>query len=71
MLYSIVCIIFLLKNCISLIFFTDLVPLFLQDPISYMSYTAIPDAYHQYDLEISIHPQTTDGTILQEEHYVK
>ena len=42
----------------------ELVPFFNQNPVSYMSYPTIRDAYKTFDIEISFKPQTTDGLIL-------
>lgn len=38
-----------------------LVPYFQQNPVSYIEYPKIEDAYLQFDIEISFKPEMTDG----------
>lgn len=38
-----------------------LVPYFQQNPVSYIEYPTIGDAYLEFDIEISFRPEVTDG----------
>ena len=40
---------------------TGVVPYFTQAPISYMQMPTLPDAYQQFDIEISFKPESPDG----------
>ncbi|XP_070560391.1 basement membrane-specific heparan sulfate proteoglycan core protein-like isoform X2 [Ptychodera flava] len=42
----------------------EMIPYFVQNPVSYISYPALRDAYLQFELEISFKPETTDGLII-------
>ena len=41
--------------------FSELVPYFDQNPVSYVSYPTISDAYLEFSIEMSFKPQATDG----------
>ena len=41
---------------------TGVVPYFAQAPISYMQMPTLPDAYQQFDIEVSFKPESPDGT---------
>ncbi|KAK2193775.1 hypothetical protein NP493_5g02050 [Ridgeia piscesae] len=41
-----------------------MVPLFTQNPVSYVTYPTLRDAYLNFDIELFMKPQTTDGLIL-------
>jgi len=43
---------------------TGVVPYFAQAPISYMQMPTLPDAYQQFDIEVSFKPESPDGMIL-------
>jgi len=38
-----------------------MVPLFTQNPVSYVTYPTLRDAYLNFDIELFMKPQTTDG----------
>jgi len=40
---------------------TELVPYFDQNPVSYVSYPTINDAYLKFSIEMSFKPQATEG----------
>lgn len=40
---------------------TGVVPYFAQAPLSYMQLPTLPDAYTQFDIEISFKPEAPDG----------
>ena len=40
---------------------TELVPYFDQNPVSYVSYPTINDAYLTFDIEMSFKPSATEG----------
>ena len=41
--------------------FSELVPYFQQDPASYITYRTLPDAYLEFDVDMSFRPEATDG----------
>lgn len=41
--------------------FLELVPYFGQDPVSYLSYPGIKDAYKTFDIDLTFKPQVADG----------
>jgi len=43
---------------------TGVVPYFAQAPLSYMQMPTLPDAYMQFDIEISFKPESPDGNYL-------
>ena len=43
---------------------TGVVPYFAQAPLSYMQMPTLPDAYMQFDIEISFKPESPDGIYL-------
>ncbi|XP_064610527.1 LOW QUALITY PROTEIN: basement membrane-specific heparan sulfate proteoglycan core protein-like [Liolophura sinensis] len=42
----------------------DLVPYFSQNPVSYISYAPLRDAYLNFDMLVSFRPEATDGLVL-------
>jgi len=49
----------MIGNC----YITDLVPHFTQNPVSYIKYPLLNDAYLDLDVLLSIRPETTDGIV--------
>ncbi|KAL5013502.1 hypothetical protein ScPMuIL_007772 [Solemya velum] len=47
----------------------DLVPYFPQNPVSYMSYPPLHDAYLDFDIELNLRPETLDGMVLYNGQY--
>nr|XP_006818676.1 PREDICTED: basement membrane-specific heparan sulfate proteoglycan core protein-like [Saccoglossus kowalevskii] len=41
-----------------------MIPYFVQNPVSYISFRALRDAYLTFDIEISFKPETTDGMLI-------
>lgn len=41
---------------------TGVVPYFAQAPVSYMVLPTLPDAYLNFDIEVSFKPESLDGT---------
>lgn len=41
--------------------FLELVPYFGQNPVSYLSYPGIKDAYKTFDIDLTFKPQVADG----------
>ena len=50
-----------INSLVMLICVVELVPYFTQNPVSYMSYPPLNDAYLDFDVEMSFAPETTDG----------
>lgn len=42
----------------------DLVPRFVQDPTSYISYQPMNDVYLDFDILLSLRPESTEGNIV-------
>ncbi|KAK3104524.1 hypothetical protein FSP39_004009 [Pinctada imbricata] len=47
----------------------DLVPYFKQDPVSYISYPSLKDVYLNFDILLSLRPETNDGLVLYNGQY--
>ncbi|XP_060073482.1 basement membrane-specific heparan sulfate proteoglycan core protein-like [Ylistrum balloti] len=47
----------------------DLVPRFTQDPVSYISYPPLNDVYLDFDILLSLRPETTDGLVIYNGQY--
>ncbi|XP_069115040.1 basement membrane-specific heparan sulfate proteoglycan core protein-like isoform X2 [Argopecten irradians] len=47
----------------------DLVPRFTQDPVSYISYAPLNDVYLDFDILLSLRPETTDGLVIYNGQY--
>lgn len=55
-------------NVPTILVVTNIVPYFNQAPNSYASLPTLPDAYYQFNFEISIKPVSPDGLILYNGH---
>ncbi|XP_021372607.1 basement membrane-specific heparan sulfate proteoglycan core protein-like isoform X2 [Mizuhopecten yessoensis] len=47
----------------------DLVPRFAQDPVSYISFAPLNDVYLDFDILLSLRPETTDGLVIYNGQY--